>query len=98
MGRSIGMAAYRALTRRSTDRAFTPSGMRPLRDLVWIHAAEPDNILAILDLAQRLCTMRFDMHVLITLPDQATMDAARPNLPQQGTSFHRNIQLRSMRF
>ncbi|MBW4706580.1 3-deoxy-D-manno-octulosonic acid transferase [Roseobacter sp. YSTF-M11] len=76
MGRSFGLAAYRALSRRSSSKAFVPAGTRPKGDLAWIHAAEPDNLLAIEDLAQRLCAARYDLHVLITLPDRASLERA----------------------
>lgn len=77
MGRSLGLAAYRALCRRSTARSFVPSGARPDGELVWIHAAEPSNLLAIVDLAERLVVARNSLVVLITLPDQETLGKAR---------------------
>ncbi|WP_227269917.1 3-deoxy-D-manno-octulosonic acid transferase [Roseobacter weihaiensis] len=77
MGRSLGLAAYRALSRRTSEGQFVPSGARPVGQLVWIHAAEAQNLLAIQDLAQRLCMARFGLHVLITLPDQHSYDAAQ---------------------
>ncbi|MCV3270191.1 3-deoxy-D-manno-octulosonic acid transferase [Roseobacter sinensis] len=81
MGRSFSMAAYRALSRRSADRAFTPSGPRPQAELVWLHAAEASNLLALQDLAQRLCVARDGLRVLITLPDRNSLDAARTASP-----------------
>ena len=85
MGRSFGMAAYRALSRRSASRSFTPSGTRPVGELVWLHAAEASNLLAIQDLAQRLCSARDDLHVLITLPDRNSLDVARMTSPKEDT-------------
>lgn len=76
MGRSLGLAAYRALSRRTSEGRFVPGGARPVGQLVWIHAAEAQNLLAIQDLAQRLCAARFGLNVLITLPDQHSYDAA----------------------
>lgn len=76
MGRSFSMAAYRALSRRSAARSFDPSGPRPAGELVWIHAAEASNLLAIQDLAERLCTARDGLQVLITLPDNSNVDSA----------------------
>ena len=79
MARSIGFATYRALSRRASERRFKPTGPRPDGALLWIHAAEPGNMLAILDLAQRLCAARPGLHVLITLPDRQSYDAAVEN-------------------
>ncbi|WP_298915696.1 glycosyltransferase N-terminal domain-containing protein [uncultured Roseobacter sp.] len=83
MGRSFGLAAYRALSRRSSSKSFNPIRDRPQNALIWIHAAEPDNLLAIEDLAHRLCAARFDLSVLITLPDRESLDAARHNSSSQ---------------
>ncbi|MGZ2255852.1 3-deoxy-D-manno-octulosonic acid transferase [Roseobacter sp. A03A-229] len=82
MGRSFSMAAYRALSRRSAARSFTPSGTRPDGELVWLHAAEASNLLALQDLAQRLCAARNRLQVLITLPDRDSLDAARTTSPK----------------
>lgn len=87
MGRSFGMAAYRAVSRRSAARFFIPGGTRPAGELVWLHAAEADNLLAIHDLAQRLCGAREDLNVLITLPDPETLEAAQTQ-NRQHTSIH----------
>lgn len=69
MQRSLGLAAYRALTRRGEGRETQPSGPRPEGELVWLHAAEPGSLLALQDLAQRLCISRPDLSVLITVPE-----------------------------
>ncbi|WP_187431940.1 hypothetical protein ROLI_037610 [Roseobacter fucihabitans] len=82
MGHSLGLAAYRALTHRSAKRSFTPNGTRPKGELVWIHAAEPSNLLALQDLAERLCTTRDGLSILITLPDRETLDRADAIHPQ----------------
>lgn len=79
MGRSLGLATYRALCRRAAVRTYIPDGPRPSGELVWLHAAEPSNILAVKDLAERLCASRNDLTALITLPDQEALDAARTN-------------------
>lgn len=73
------MAAYRALARRTSERKYTPSVQRQGGALLWVHAAEPSNLLAIVDLAQRITSALFDINVLITLPDQKSFDAARDN-------------------
>lgn len=85
MSRSFGMAAYRALSRRSAARSFVPSAHRPKGEVVWLHAAEAGNLLAIQDLAQRLCSARDGLHVLITLPDGEGLNMARTTSPKEDT-------------
>ena len=77
MGQSLGLAAYRALARRGTFDAAPSDVARPKGELVWIHAAEPGNMLAVQDLAIRLCALRIGLSVLITLPT-ADAHAAAP--------------------
>ncbi|QJF49874.1 3-deoxy-D-manno-octulosonic acid transferase [Roseobacter ponti] len=74
MGRSLGLAAYRALSRRSGSRRFTPAAQRLTDELVWIHAAGGNALLAVHDLASSLCAARDGMQVLITLPDPDTLE------------------------
>lgn len=69
MARSLGLAAYRAMARRGVADATPPDVPRPKGELIWIHAAEPGNLLAVQDLAARLCALRNNLHVLVTLPD-----------------------------
>lgn len=80
MGRSFGLAAYRALSSRSAKPSFEPSGTRPKGELVWIHVAEPHKLLAIFDLTTRLCATRDNTKVLITLVEKVDLDAARDAL------------------
>lgn len=68
MARSLGLAAYRAFSRRGTAPLATPAAARPKGQLVWCHAAEPGNLLAIEDLAARLCRSRQGLSALITVP------------------------------
>ncbi len=77
MGRSLGMAAYRAYARRTAERGYEPGGSRQAGPLLWIHAAETENLLAISDLAARICAARYGLNVLVTLPDAASLDAVR---------------------
>ncbi|MFK7763553.1 MAG: 3-deoxy-D-manno-octulosonic acid transferase [Roseobacter sp.] len=77
MARSLGFSAYRALKRRSEDRSYVTNAKRPQGQLLWIHAAEAKNLLAIVDLAHRICAVRYDLHVLITLPDQKSLETAQ---------------------
>ncbi|MFC6636382.1 3-deoxy-D-manno-octulosonic acid transferase [Sulfitobacter sp. JBTF-M27] len=69
MARSLGLAAYRALTRRGEVPKDAPVQPRPKGELVWLHAGEVGNLLAVQDLAARLISTRTDLSVLITLPD-----------------------------
>ncbi|GLT11663.1 3-deoxy-D-manno-octulosonic acid transferase [Sulfitobacter porphyrae] len=75
MARSLGLAAYRAMIRHGTADVVPPSGPRPPGELVWIHAAESGNLLAVQDLALRLCAVRTGLNVLITLPEGADVTA-----------------------
>jgi 3-deoxy-D-manno-octulosonic-acid transferase len=77
MGRSFGLAAYRALSRRSSSSVFEPGGTRPKGDLVWIHVAEPQKLATILDLAARLCAARDNTNVVITLVEKADIESAK---------------------
>lgn len=63
---SLGLAAYRTLTRRRAPPEFTPSRPRPEGELIWIHAAETGNNRALSDLAHRLISMRHRCNVLMT--------------------------------
>jgi 3-deoxy-D-manno-octulosonic-acid transferase len=76
MGRSFGLAAYRALSRRSASPDFTPAAPRPKGQLVWIHAAEPAKIPAILDLVERIAAARDRVSLLITLVDRPDPEIA----------------------
>ncbi|MEM9499751.1 MAG: glycosyltransferase N-terminal domain-containing protein [Pseudomonadota bacterium] len=79
MGRSLGLAAYRAFVRRMSPRGFSPHAVRPKGTIVWIHAAEPGSLLAVQDLSQRLCAARADIGILITLPDTVGFDMVLKN-------------------
>lgn len=79
MGRSLGLAAYRAYTRRTEHRAFTPHAARPKAVLLWIHAAEPGSLMAVQDLGQRLCAARYGLHILITLTDDTSFQSIQNN-------------------
>ncbi|QFT58488.1 3-deoxy-D-manno-octulosonic acid transferase [Sulfitobacter sp. THAF37] len=78
MSRSLGLAAYRAMVRRGGGDVVPPDLPRPEGELVWIHAAESRNLLAVHDLAMRLCAVRADLNVLITLPEDEDTAAALP--------------------
>ena len=72
MARSLGLTAYRALARRAEAQSKVPFAPRPEGELLWLHAAEPGNVIALQDLALRMCGARIGLHVLITLPDGDT--------------------------
>jgi len=76
--RSLGLTAYRALVRRGGAEPAASYSARPGGELVWFHAAEPGNVLAVLDLAKRLMTMRDRLSVLITLPESASFSDPPP--------------------
>jgi len=69
--RSLGLTAYRALVRRGGAESAPAYAPRPQGELVWMHAAEAGNVLAVLDLAKRLMAMRDRVTVLVTLPEGA---------------------------
>lgn len=69
MARSFGLVAYRALSGRGGHQSLVPVTDRPDGELVWCHAPEPGSLLAIQDLATRLCRSRSGLNLLITVPD-----------------------------
>ena len=72
MARSLGLAAYRALAQRREATFEPPDTARPKGELIWLHAAEPESMLAVQDLAKRLCGNRQEATALITGPDNKT--------------------------
>ena len=70
MARSLGFAAYRALTRRGPVPKLPDYAPRPKGELVWLHAAEPGSEVRVRDLARRLIAARFGLHVLLTAPTE----------------------------
>ena len=79
---SLGLTAYRALSRRAPEPPkVAPPRLRPEGELVWIHAGEPNNLLAVQDFALRLINARAGLHVLITLPGLETMQRPAPVRP-----------------
>ncbi|MGB3246814.1 MAG: glycosyltransferase N-terminal domain-containing protein [Sulfitobacter sp.] len=86
MARSLGLAAYRALARRGESLGTPPDIARPPGELLWIHAAEPGNMIAILDLATRICAMRTGLTTLITQPESTNL-AEQGAQPEPGILF-----------
>lgn len=72
MARSLGLQTYRALARRGEALQVIPEKPRPKGELVWLHAGEPGNALAVQDLAFRLCAARQSLSVIITHPEGET--------------------------
>ncbi|UOA28718.1 glycosyltransferase N-terminal domain-containing protein [Pseudosulfitobacter sp. DSM 107133] len=70
MARSLGFAAYRALTRRGPAPKLPDYAPRPWGELVWLHAAEPGSEARVRNLARRLIGARFGLSVLLTAPDE----------------------------
>jgi len=64
--RSLGLSAYRTLSRRLAPATYACKQRRPKGELIWIYAAEVGNIRAINDFARRLIQTRPGCHVLIT--------------------------------
>jgi|TARA_B110000879_G_scaffold201607_1_gene276903 3-deoxy-D-manno-octulosonic-acid transferase len=66
MPNSLELSAYRAIVRRNPPTRYEASQKRPLGEVLWLHAPENGNALALFDLAKRLCAQRHDLSVLIT--------------------------------
>jgi len=76
---SLGLSAYRALARRGEVRLPHFSEPRPTGELLWIHCAEADAYLAVVDLAQRQIASRPGLGVLIsTTAPPRDLEAERP--------------------
>lgn len=80
MGRSFGLAAYRAWSRRTASKAYSPKAPRPKGQVVWIHAPESRSLLAISDLALRLCALRAGLSIIITARDALAAEEMQRNI------------------
>ncbi|MEP5731571.1 MAG: glycosyltransferase N-terminal domain-containing protein [Sulfitobacter sp.] len=80
MARSLGLTAYRALTRRGNVPSDPPATPRPDGELVWLHAGEVSNLVAVQNLAARLVASRPGLSILITVPDDHAISATPPHL------------------
>ena len=67
MGRSLSLAAYRALSRRKAQPAPNPAPPRPDGQILWAHATSALRFSALCDLGVRLVSMRPGLRLLITL-------------------------------
>jgi 3-deoxy-D-manno-octulosonic-acid transferase len=72
MVRSLGLTAYRALARRRELVPLDFAAERPKGQLLWLHAGESGNLLAIQDLALRIGSTRPGLALLITYPEGTT--------------------------
>ena len=76
MARSLGLTAYRAWARRAEPPADDGSWpARPAGQLIWIHAGETSNLLAVQDLAKRLVASQNRLNVLMTTSANGKPDA-----------------------
>jgi 3-deoxy-D-manno-octulosonic-acid transferase len=67
MARSLGFAAYRALSRRKSRPVAAFSGPRPEGELLWLHASSPDRLTSLCELGLRMQSQRDSLKVLITI-------------------------------
>ncbi len=67
MGRSLGLAAYRALTRRQPVPQFPTETPRPDGELIWAHVDSELRYSALCDLCLRLRATRPDVYLLVTV-------------------------------
>lgn len=81
MAGSLGLSAYRALTKRGEARPPDVSLPRPHGELLWIHCAEREGFLAVQDLAQRQIASHPEMSVLITLPSLPRINGPEGGVP-----------------
>ena len=67
MGRSLGLTAYRALSRRKASPTAAAVDPRPKGELVWAHATTTTRYAALCDLGARLKAQRIGVMILITV-------------------------------
>lgn len=82
MARSIGFAAYRALSGRRSRPSSAIANPRPDGRVLWLHATSVGRLLALGELGVRIQDLRADLVVLIT----AEPDMAIPPLVEQKLS------------
>ena len=75
---SLGLAAYRTLSRRRSQPAFSPVAPRPEGELIWLHAAEPGSGRAVGDLARSLINIRAGVTALVTTAEDVTPARVNP--------------------
>lgn len=67
MSAPLGIATYRALAGRKLPSRTPPQGRRAGEELVWVHATSETRLAALLDLGQRLQSLRNDVSLLVTV-------------------------------
>lgn len=70
MARSLSLAAYLALTRRSSGSMPKIEVPRADGALVWINTSDPKRIRALIQLGQRLVAQRVGLKVVLTVPSE----------------------------
>lgn len=85
MARSLGLTAYRAMSARADAVPVVPTCPRPAGELVWLHAPRPDNLIALYDLAARICTARTGVHALVTSDRAPPITQPDTNILSQAT-------------
>ncbi|MEL7256675.1 MAG: glycosyltransferase N-terminal domain-containing protein [Pseudomonadota bacterium] len=66
MARSLSLTAYLAYARGGTGTNYVPQTARPEGTLVWGHALEPAHAKALVELQERLLTLRPNLNLLLT--------------------------------
>jgi 3-deoxy-D-manno-octulosonic-acid transferase len=73
MGRSLSLAAYRALSRRQSHPKKANAEPRPETEIIWAHATSRQRFSALCDLGQRFKSARPGLRILISI-DPAQVD------------------------
>ncbi|WP_101068406.1 3-deoxy-D-manno-octulosonic acid transferase [Roseovarius salinarum] len=77
--RSLSLAAYLALARRTPEAEAPSAPQRPDGEVIWANAADATRAEALVQLADRLAAQRPGLHMLLTGPDDGP--APRPERP-----------------
>lgn len=78
MPRSLGFAAYRALSRRKSRPAAGFARPRPDGEILWLHATSADRLTRLSELGIRAQSQRAGLNVLITVEQDETDPHAAP--------------------
>lgn len=81
MARSIGLAAYRALSWRSAPDAVDTTTPRPDGQLLWSHATNATRVEPLRDLGNRIFQQRPELNQLITCPPGVVASASAGDCP-----------------
>lgn len=89
MARSLGLAAYLALSRRVGAPLSPPSEPRPAGEVIWAHATSASEASALLRVFDALRALRPGIHMVMThaaavpLPDEATSGVICTSVPEE---------------